>query len=43
MPEPATPKIGFGMKVACRLLRSATFFTMKRHVLTLSAVASTSS
>ena len=43
MPEPFTPKIGLGMKVACRPLRWATFFTTKRNVLTLSAVASTSS
>jgi hypothetical protein len=27
MPEPLSPKIGFGMKVAVLLLRQATFFT----------------
>jgi hypothetical protein len=43
MPDPFTPKIGFGMKVAWRSLLSATFLTMKRQVLTLSAVTSTSS
>ena len=37
IPEPLTPKIGFGMKVACRPWSSATFFTTKRKVATLSA------
>ena len=38
MPEPLTPKIGFGMKVACRPWSIATFLTTKRKVVTLSAV-----
>ena len=39
MPEPLTPKIGFGMKVACRPCSKATFLTTKRNVETLSAQA----
>ena len=38
IPEPLTPKIGFGMNVACRPWSSATFLTMKRKVETRSAV-----
>ena len=38
MPEPFTPKIGFGMKVAWRPWSMATFLTTKRKVATLSAV-----
>ncbi len=42
MPEPLTPKIGFGMKVACRPWSRATFLTTKRKVETLSAVVTAS-
>ncbi len=38
MPDPLTPKIGFGMNVACRPWSSATFLTMNRKVETRSAV-----
>ena len=43
MPEPLSPKIGFGMKVAVLPLRSATLRTMYLNFMTLSALASSSS
>ncbi len=42
IPEPFTPKIGFGMKVAWRPWSMATFLTMSLKVVTLSAVATAS-
>src|SRR3954449_5124070 len=43
MPEPLSPKIGFGMKVAVLLLRSATLRTMYLNFITASAELSSSS
>ena len=38
IPEPFTPKIGFGMNVAWRPWSRATFLTISLNVVTLSAV-----
>ena len=43
MPEPLSPKIGFGMKVAVLPLRQATFLTMYLNFITSSAALSSSS
>ncbi len=43
MPEPLSPKIGFGMNVAVLPLRQATFLTRYLNFMTLSAVTSSSS
>lgn len=40
MPEPLSPKIGLGMKVADLPLRQATFFTMYLKSIRSSAAAS---
>ena len=42
MPDPLTPKIGLGMKVAWSPWSIATFLTMKRNVETRSAVVTAS-
>ena len=43
MPEPLSPKIGFGMNVAVLPLRQATLLTMYLNFITSSALASSSS
>src|SRR5215470_1603156 len=43
MPEPLSPKIGFGMNVAVLPLRQATFLTMYLNFMTSSAALSSSS
>ena len=40
MPEPLSPKIGFGMKVAVLPLRQATFLTMYLNFIRSSAALS---
>ena len=42
MPEPLSPKIGFGMKVAVLPLRQATFLMMYLNFITSSAALSSS-
>ena len=39
MPEPCTPSIGLGMNVACTPAAMATSRTIRRSVMTLSAIA----
>jgi hypothetical protein len=43
MPDPLSPKIGLGMKVAVLLLRHATFLMMCLNFMTSSAARSSSS
>ena len=42
MPEPCWPSKGLGMKVACRSCDAATSLTIRRNVITLSAIDSAS-